>query len=227
MGGIHDRLRFMSKYEIIDYITNQASKHQELYDVNYFRTVIAKPSILKLLNLPQKFGGLHDYINTLNRSTLIAYAFAAEQYHQQANNTGFLIGGLHDYISTLLNEEIVEHIMFEINEHPELDSSKKMDELCSTYGIDENSLFDQNGPVVTSFLNKMTRKQLDSYALASEQYDRDSRRVHLLGGLHDYISTLSNDQVKAYIVEKVEEYPELQNPTLFSKVVNKYGTNQQ
>jgi len=52
---------------------------------------------------------------------------------------------------------------------------------------------------------------INKYALASEKYFREMKGVRLMGGLHDYINTLTNDQVINYILEKAQIYPELGN----------------
>jgi len=79
-------------------------------------------------------GGIHDYIFRLPRDKLNLWALAAEKYHREVNNE-HLLGGLDDYLSSLSDKQVIDYILKEVKEHPELGKSKKLDELVTKYGI--------------------------------------------------------------------------------------------
>jgi len=117
-----------------------------------------------------------------------------------------MLGGLDDYINTLSNQEIANYILKEAHEHPELNSKDKLNALTQQY----------SSPIVTganlggdgglhAVLFRLPREKLITLALTTEAYHRDVLDRHLFGGLDDYISTLSNEQIIEYIIKEVRE----------------------
>jgi len=153
--------------------------------------------------LPQKLGGVHDFIFTLSRETLIRWGFTTEKYHRQVNNQTELLGGLEDYIYGLTNEQIIAYVLKEIDEHPELDSKEHLDTLSTQYGLNNSQ---------TSFhdsLIKMSRETLRSFALTAEAYHRKVLNLRYYGGLHDYTDSLTDAQLRLYIMNEAKVHPEL------------------
>ena len=162
-------------------------------------------------------GGLHDYIWRLERPVLNNYALAAEQYHREKENIK-LYGGLHDYINVLSNEQVIEYILKQVKQHPEIGSSQKLDSLSVELGI-AKPVLKMGG--LNDYIWRLPRTTLDSWALACERYH--NKEQNLFGGLHDYIGTFSNQQVIDYIMNKVKENPELGNAEKLNALVAKYG----
>jgi hypothetical protein len=170
-----------------------------------------------------KIGGLHDYIFTLPRETLVKWAFTTEKYHREVNQVNPR-GGLHDYIQRLSNQEIINIILKEVDEHPELDSKDKLESLINKYQV-------SNGPVIGGdgglhdIIFRLPRETLNTWALTTEAYHRDINHQHLLGGLDDYISSLSNEQVIDYIMKEIKEHPEIAFKAKLDGLAKKYNIN--
>jgi len=81
-----------------------------------------------------RLGGLHDYIFTTPRATLIQWALTGEAYENKVNGQQVL-GGLHDYIDTLSNDDLAEYIMKKADKFQEIDSAEKLNSFASKFGI--------------------------------------------------------------------------------------------
>jgi len=234
MGGLHDYVDRLSVAEITDYILQKLDLHPELNNPKALNELSVKYGVTKETTpevqgekLVGK-GGLHDYIWRTPRDKLVIWALTAEAHHRDVNNLR-LLGGLHDYISTLSNQEITEYIMKEAQEHPEINSGSALDDLSMKFNI---SYFDRNAPVeqvqsvsaggLHDYIWNTPRDTLVQWALSAEKFDRETRKVRLMGGLHDYVDRLSNEEVAEYIMKKVELYPELNSGDFLNSLVAKY-----
>jgi len=174
-------------------------------------------------------GGFHDALGTASKEQLMMWALTTEAYHRDINHQ-HLMGGLDDYISSLSRDQIVSYILKETKEHPELANTDKLNSLGQKYNISANAIHsdDQSMGInlpktIENILAYSDRSTINKYALASEKYFREMKGVRLMGGLHDYISTLTNDQVINYILEKSQIYPELGNISYLASLVQKYN----
>jgi hypothetical protein len=172
-------------------------------------------------------GGLHDYIHTLPRETITRWALITEKYHRKVNNQEHIMGGLDDYIGSLSNQEIVAKILKEVDEHRELDSREKLESLGTEYGMGGQIVSQNRGGDggLHDFIWRLPREKLNTWALTTEAYHRDVNHQHLLGGLDDYISTLSNQQVIDYIMKEVKEHPELASQGKLDTLSTNYNIN--
>jgi len=172
-------------------------------------------------------GGLHDYIFTMPRESLVNWALATEKYHRKALNINPR-GGLHDYIGRLSDQEIVSYILKQTDEHPEIANKEKLDSLVTEFGIsagnnqEKGHRFGEDGGL-HDYIWRMPREKLINWALTTEAYHRDVKHLHLVGGLHDYISTLENDQIIDYIMVEVKEHPELASSEKLDSLSVKYN----
>jgi hypothetical protein len=224
MGGLDDYATSLTNDQLIEYIMNQVKEHPELSDQGKLDTLSTKYNInansvhnVQAASPIGGEGGLHDYIWRTERPVLNKWALATERYHRKINNIT-LRGGLDDYINSLTNQQVIEYIMKEAKEHPEIASSQKLESLVSEFGISESTV--HSIPSVASpiggdggihdYIWRMDRPSLNKWALTTEAYHRNAnKQQQLIGGLHDYIATLSNQQVIDYILREVKEHPEL------------------
>jgi len=129
-GGIHDRLRNMTKEDCIYYLVENAFYNRELFNLTTFTSVVGTTN--STLSFIDVMGGLDDYLYREPRGTLIQWALTAEKFDR---NGKFLMGGLEDTISTMTNQQIGDYIMKMAKLHPQLNSGEKLNKLAQTYGF--------------------------------------------------------------------------------------------
>jgi len=240
LGGLDDYINRLSNQELINYILKEAEEHPEIanqdklnalineYKINYFEPPKA--------NLGGD-GGLHDFIFKLEKEKLMEWALATEAYHRDVKHQHFM-GGLDDYITSLSKEQIIEYIMKEIKEHPEIANQEKLDSLANKYNIKMNSVHeeapkdlqaqspqavdDEDNEGLGDILFRTNRATLNKWALACEKYHRQVKNIHVIGGLNDYVTTLSDEQVMGYIVRLAREHPEIGSPAKLNELVSNY-----
>jgi hypothetical protein len=132
-GGIHDRLRLMTKEDCITYILQNAFDNKELLNLTTFTSVVSDNSTLSFIIM----GGLDDYLYREPRATLIQWALTAEKFDR---NGKFLMGGLEDYINTMTNQQIGDYVMKMATKHTQLNSGEKLSKLAQTYGFTNQTL---------------------------------------------------------------------------------------
>jgi len=136
-----------------------------------------------------------------------------------------LIGGLHDYINSLTNDQVIDYILREVKEHPEIANKNKLEGLVTKYLHPPATLPLPEGIMggIHDYIFRLPRDKLNLWALAAEKYHREVNNEHLLGGLDDYLSSLSDKQVIDYILKEVKEHPELGKSKKLDELVTKYG----
>jgi HD superfamily phosphohydrolase YqeK len=213
-GGLKDYIHSLSDTEIITKISDRVKLFNELASDKKFEELAKEYQI--------------NYDETTNftfllyrkdRATLIKYALTAEAHERKVKGLQ-LMGGLHDYIHTQSDEQIINYITEKVKLFNELAVSKNMDEFSVKYEInyDETTNF-------TNLLYRKSRSDLIKYALTAEAHERKIKGIQLLGGLHDYIEKLSDEQIINYITEKAKIYKELASDKKFEELANTYSIN--
>jgi len=195
----------------------------------YFSIVSGKDGKMKTRGTEPKvgkMGGLHDFIYRLDRETLTSWAYAAERYYRKVNNL-HLFGGVHDRIRGMTNMDIVEYVLEKANELPELDSKSKLDELALEYGFVKkneslNFLDEEKEGGLHDYIILLPRSSLNRWAISAQLYHREELKEELDGGLMDYVGTLSDEDVIAFILKEAEEHKKI-NGQFLDELVVKYG----
>jgi len=133
MGGLHDYIDRLENEKIVEYILAEVSEHPELNNADKLNEISNEGETLEGKRSPI-IGGLHDYINNESMETLKSWALTTEKYHRDTLNV-HPMGGLHDYIDSLTQPEIVGYILREADEHPELNSRDKLNNLAKEFGF--------------------------------------------------------------------------------------------
>jgi len=239
MGGLDDYINRLSNQELVNYILKETEEHPEIANKSKLDSLTVQYNINTAAKPPGHGvgadGGLHDFIFTLPRDKLTSWALTTEAYHRDVKHQ-HLMGGLDDYISSLTNQQIIDYIMREVKEHPEIANKDKLDALSTKYNIDINSVHEATpeapksvGPVIGGdgglhdVLFRTDRDTLDKWALSTEKYHRQVNNLHLMGGLHDYINSLSNEQVIEYITKETKEHPEIASPLKLNALVTQFS----
>jgi len=130
------------------------------------------------------------------------------------------LGGLHDYIGVMNKNDIKKYIMAEAGEHKEINHIDLLNGLVAKFKINFTSRQDLTLDLA---LEDVPRTTLINYALTTEKYHRDINNLQLLGGLHDYVDTLSNKKLIEYIVKEANEHVELDTIEKLAQVAKEFG----
>jgi len=230
MGGLHDYIDTLTDLEIAEYILKKADEHRALNTKDFLNGLVQEYNLSindvhhkrKETKLPLG-GGLEGILYRCDRPTLESWALSAERYSRIQKGFPRLFGGLHDYIDSLSNEELVEFIYSQVKAYPELNSTGFLSSLVQEYQIGDTT--HQTAVTLSSLLEGVSREQLSLWALATEAYHRNVLGVRLMGGLHDYISRLSEKEIVDYIVKKSEEHREINSLEMLNQLVEKFNIN--
>jgi len=237
LGGLDDYINRLSNQEIVSVILKEADEHPEIASSQKLESLTVEYGMgTQNTEAPRMGGdgGLHDFIWRLPREKLNSWALATEAYHRDINHQ-HLMGGLDDYVTSLTNEQVVEYIMKEVKEHPEIANQEKLDSLTTKYNINVNSVHqpikevqksDTTGRIggdggLHDYIWRLPRATLESWAFATEKYH--NKNEQLLGGLHDYIASLTNQQVIDFVMKEVKEHPEIASGEKLDSLVTQYG----
>lgn len=208
MGGLHDFAHLLTQKQLVDATVAIAKRWNELYEVGKIDQIMGRQ---KVRLQGAAFGGIEDYLFKMNLEDLKNIALAGESYDRTQRKV-ILLGGLHDYIDSLSKDQVYEIIMNYVKQYPEL---RRPGFLESLAGIPDKGF--------ESLLKNYDLPKLKNTALALEAYDRDVRKIRLMGGLHDYIDTLTAENLIEYIRRKGEAYPEIRNVEKLNSIVKKYS----
>lgn len=164
---------------------------------------------------PGKMGGLHDYIFRVDNDTLVRWALTCQAHHNKMLNQQTEL-----VVDKMTQKQLIDFVLDMAKKYPGLDSSTELDRLSQQYKIQTKPLTFGG---LDDYLFRQTRDNLVKWALTCEYHDREVRKVHLIGGLHDYIDRLSDVEIANYIIEKVKIYKELDTIEKLDSFANKYS----
>jgi hypothetical protein len=183
-------------------------------------------------------GGILDYLVDMDRSTLIRVALALDNYHRKVTGSPKL-GGLHDYIRTLDDHEIRTIIIRYVNIHPEVNDIHIIQEMVGEditihrrhhdddYDA-ESFLETDTTPIkkeVSDYIMSLSREDLIKHAYAVEKFHKKKFGIeHSIGGIHDFIWKLDDDEIRTYIFGMIEEHYELNKIDVITNICNTMGS---
>jgi HD superfamily phosphohydrolase YqeK len=207
LGGLHDYVWRLEKNDIISIIISYCKKWPELLQEQYFSEILD----VKSDETHNIIGGFEDYVWKLDKEDLIACALACEEYDR--NKMGIkILGGLHDYINSLNDDQIIKILTDYIHKYPELRLAGVIEKIAK---IPVGGFF--------SYLDTFSDDQLREVCVILEKYDREVRGVTLLGGIHDYVDTLTRERLVEYIKNKADYYPEIRKEGKLVSILTKYN----
>jgi len=206
----------MSDADIAEYILTKVKEFPELDSEEKLNELIQQ----KHENTGLIGGGIIDYVQAANRTTLINWALALEAYHREVNQL-HLVGGLHDMIGVMSKKDIKKYIMTEAHDHSEITNIAILNGLVTKFNI--NFTPHQTLSLALA-LEDIPRNILINWALTTERYHRTVYDQKLImGGLHDYVNVLSTDKIIEYIVKEADEHDDLNTLEKLSQLANEYG----
>jgi len=138
--------------------------------------------------------GLHDYLAQKNIFDLRQIAMKIGEFISKKTGK---IGGIHDYLLKLSEHDLISFIMKKAEEYPELK------EMIKEAPKDECKETEE-------FISSLNREKLIAMAFGIEKYEKKMMGMEAsIGGLHDYIFGLSDEEIRKLIDEKLMKYPEL------------------
>ena len=174
---------------------------------------------LRLLEGPIPIGGgIHDHLYAYDRDKLISITFALEKYHRKVLKEEDLEGGLHDYFWRIPDDELRAYIIREVKEHPEIDDITKIEELAKEFEKKPEDFEISEG--VKNYLIRANRENIINLALKLERYHRKKTGTEkFLGGLHDYIFYITDDDIRNYIYREIKENKEINDVNQLEKLL--------
>jgi len=244
---------FASEYgiteEIVNFVAKKPSKNSQIQsEESTTSTVKNTQKNKKNRNHDNKdTNGVYALLANGDRLNLIKWGLTAESHLH--NKSKKIAGGLFEYIHTLSNEKIAKYITIAAKNHSELNNKEKIEELAKKYGItaeivmekhskgepepvyedDEShseSSNDKKSENLHDIIARGDRKTLIKWALITEALLNLGSQGKLVGGLHDYINTLSNQQLGKFISVGAKNHPELNNKQNMEKLDEEFEINQ-
>ena len=112
LGGLHDYIDTIERESLVQLMSRMLFNNAELLDINVYQSVVSPSQkflgFLKAEN-PVKFGGLHDYIYTIDEATLRKCSLATERYVYET--TGLIGGGIHDKLGTMKKPDFIQSLL--------------------------------------------------------------------------------------------------------------------
>jgi len=208
------KLKKFCKEAIIKYILKRAEENKDFFEKFFKEQIFVKKDLEQLSYLESPAepygGGLHDYLQAMDKEKLIEISYAIENYLRDGKQ---LIGGIHDFINSYDEHKLRQHILEQIKEHSELNNIEKIENLLGQK--DENKLAEQGFDLtndVEKHLYTLNHEELSQLAMKLETYHKkESNQEHFLGGIHDYIFKLDDEEIRDYIRKEIKEHEDLNN----------------
>lgn len=199
IGGLEDYLTTITNDQVIAIIINFAKEFPELKENNLYESLVKGKQITS--------DDLNTVLKKKNHEELVHIAISLDEY-EKTKSSIIRIGGIHDYAYTLKDKELIDFIV---------NFSKKWPEVLTEGFIDgllrgKNNLIHSIIGGFEDYAFRLERPDLISCALACENYDREKRNIHVLGGLHDYVNSLTNENILKIVIGYVHQYPEFRKP---------------
>lgn len=182
-------------------------------------------------------GGIGDYLIGMKRDKLIKIALALEIYSKKKEGREREKGGIHDYIRNLSDHDIRNYILPIVNKYPEINDIHRLQELVGEKLVGRDSYGEETGynmeegiadyleydkdlsEGVEEYLYSLNREELIKHAYACEKFHKEKLGIaHFLGGIHDYIFRLSDDEIRHYIINEVKEHYELNKLNIIKNI---------
>jgi len=231
MGGIHDYVTKMDKDACMKYILKVSFKHRELLDLDTFRTTVEPSEMLFLAEEPTVNdpevgdGGLNDFIFRLKRERLLAFANTLEKYISEKTSQP-IDPAFDGKLKDMKNNEIAEYILDRVVPYPELNDFKAMNDLAIKYGYEEEEFlvfFNPTDGGLHDYIWRESRDTLIKWALTAEKHHKFTKGIKVIGGLGDYVNSLTNQQLVEYILGKASQYKELNSAVELDRLATTYG----
>ena len=166
-----------------------------------------------------------DYVMSLERVELIDLAYNLERYHRTVFNQTGLMGGLHDYVFKISDDKIRNYIFKELNEHPEICNKSILQKFVSSSKSQTEEIPEYKrdfilGEGIHDYLQTLDRPKMNSLALALENYHRKLKDEFIFGGLHDYVDSVSDEDIRSYILKEINEHSEINSLKAIKKLLN-------
>jgi hypothetical protein len=212
-------IKKLEKEEIIKYILKKVEENRERLERFFKEEVFNKEDTFQNLNTQTYFeknenifgGGLGDYLQASDKDHLIKICYAIENYTKTSSD---IMGGLHDFINGWDEHRLREYILEKVKLHPELDNVEKIEGLINNkneLGYLAEKGFDLKNDV-EKHIYTLNKDNLSKLAIQLENYHRkENGQENFLGGIHDYIFNLNDEEIRNYIMKEIKEHADLNN----------------
>jgi len=193
IGGLPSYVDFLSKDELIDKVLEYLSEHKDI-TLNAFKEVASSGEGLEISEI-NAHETLQSLLEKYNKRTLKSIARVIISITTEIN--GPIMGGLsHSLISELSKEDLIEAIVSYANAW-KVDLEEIKERLIEKVKLTEKAF---------ESLSILSKNQLAKLAISLEIRYREENNVFLLGGLHDFVHSLSKEEIIEEIKKLVEEF---------------------
>lgn len=150
-------------------------------------------------------GDLATLLAKKSRKDLEKIAYYVSSYDQKVRGTIGIIGlPFRKSIPEMQLQDLINFIVYYTKLYPKVfPDINTINKLVGLRNSDKKQAY-------KDYLNTLPLEQLQKMALAAEAYSRRKEgQEDIMGGLHDYISTLTQDSIVSIILEYCSKYPEL------------------
>lgn len=196
IGGIHDYVSFLEKKDIIPIILNFVEEYPELSKNRFLDQLVSGKT------KETTYDDVFKSFNSYKKHDLIYFAISLDEYDRERKPR---LGGVRDFAYRLNNDELKKVITNYLMQYPELLEENQLNTLVNRIKVENAGLF---GGLI-DYLKDFNIIEVRKLALAGEKYDREQKKIILLGGLHDYIDTLSLENIRKIIHSYIMTYNEL------------------
>lgn len=193
IGGLPSYIHFLSKDEIIDKVLQYLSEYKEI-TLSSFLNVASSGEGLEISEI-----NAHDSLKSLlegfDKKTLKSIAKLIIKITNE--NHGPIMGGLsHSLIYDLSKEELIDAIDSYATAW-KVDLEEVKEKIIERIKVTEKAI---------EKLSTLSKVQLVKLAISLEKRYREDNDIKLLGGLHDYVHSLSKERIIEEITNLTEKY---------------------
>jgi len=230
MGGVHDYVQRLDKDGLVKYIITESLKNNELFDLEFFADTIQAPNGViggnDLANVSYKVSQMSDYLNAKTVEDLRDYCVKIEAW-ERVNGKNSKMGGVHDYVMTLDKDGCIKYLIGESVKFREL---LELEFFTLAVAVPTPVVpvapVDPVEPLVgglSDYIFKINRDTLSSFALTCERYISEKTGVQVLGGIHDKLRLMTDQEIAEYILSVAQTYSELNSYYNMQKLAHEYG----
>lgn len=154
-----------------------------------------------------------EYLSSLDETSLVDLAKRMEDHIKGDKN---IIGGMHDYVRNMDKTGLITFIKEKYYKSKEqfenFDFKQKLNDVIHTslsFLNDEIEITKKiNSTPTLNYLKSLNKSDLINLALKLEKYDRTDKKM-ILGGLHDYVNSLSEEKIIEEINKLLDNHPYL------------------
>jgi hypothetical protein len=170
----------------------------------------------------QKVIALNQFLGEKEVGELREYVLKIENWRSEEKKELF-IGKFPEIVNKLDKEGCIKYIIAAAIKYTEL---LELPFFKNIAGPEHSHFLPEDKPIgggLHDFIFRLPRETLNNFALSCERFIQEKRGAKILGGLHDSLRLMADQDVAKYILDRTKDYPELDNYANLQKLSVDYG----